>query len=312
MLKHYLFLIFYTLFSFCVSAQNINTKKIGMISDNDLYTSITLDRYYTNGLEIYFQNLHHTDSITALKKIDTYKIGQKIYNPIYSYLYTLKKIDRPYAGYLYGQYARNFIKPKHTLEVGVELGILGPKSLAEDAQNFIHTFYNLEPSKGWNNQVSEKIGGGIFMNTGYLLSHHKNFENSISGNINISNIYTNITTGINQRINLHKNGLAAYNNSIFNQTNLIPNKEAQKEIFINLNTKVSYQTHDATATHPLENPLQQKDFSIVPWVFSEDIGLFASFKSWDFSYHVIWYTKNVKSMRQMNNRYGSIQIAHRL
>ena len=75
---------------------NINAQKqneeFGFITDNDLYVSLILDRYYTNGLELFYRKAKSIQFKNFDKKITTYRIGQKIYNP-FSWIKGVKLVE---------------------------------------------------------------------------------------------------------------------------------------------------------------------------------------------------------------------------
>lgn len=83
-------------------------------------------------------------------------LGQQIYTPRDTQVKTLKKEDRPYAGYLYGLvalHAKRFSR-LDTLELAA--GIIGPSSLAEQAQNEVHRMRNIDTTKGWDHQLRDE------------------------------------------------------------------------------------------------------------------------------------------------------------
>jgi hypothetical protein len=64
--------------------------------------------------------------------------------------------DRPYAGYLYGGV---FLQRSdaHTLDhLELDLGVVGPSSLAENAQIFIHSVFDAIEPEGWDNQLHDE------------------------------------------------------------------------------------------------------------------------------------------------------------
>lgn len=85
-------------------------------------------------------------------------LGQKIYTPGDTRTRALVPDDRPYAGWLYGSVA--FISKTMTRLDTVELqaGMIGPASLAEDAQKFVHELRGFDPPEGWDNQLENEPG----------------------------------------------------------------------------------------------------------------------------------------------------------
>lgn len=101
MIKNSGFILFW-LCSFNALAQNISGE-IGVILDNDLYTSTVNDKYYTNGFEVYYRYLNPTKNDRLVKKITEFRLGQYIYNPQTIKANDVFKIDRPFAGVLFAE-----------------------------------------------------------------------------------------------------------------------------------------------------------------------------------------------------------------
>lgn len=87
--------------------------------------------------------------------------GQDMYTPVDTSRYDLIVDDRPYAGYSYlsTAYLRkgdnsDGWSQMDTLEL--QLGIVGPSSLAEDAQKFIHRIRGLDRPNGWDHQLKDE------------------------------------------------------------------------------------------------------------------------------------------------------------
>lgn len=80
-------------------------------------------------------------------------IGQEMYTPDDIERFELVEDDRPYAGWLYlgvGLQSRNF---RRSDTVELQLGLVGPASLAKQAQNGVHRFRGIPRARGWGNQL---------------------------------------------------------------------------------------------------------------------------------------------------------------
>src|ERR1700761_2233195 len=97
------YLLLLMLIGLSVSAQEYRNE-FGFRTDNDSYLFNGSDRYYTNGLFIYFNHALKIkpDSTSLQNKILGFEIGQKIYNPQSGVIPYAFYDDRPFAGYLYG------------------------------------------------------------------------------------------------------------------------------------------------------------------------------------------------------------------
>jgi hypothetical protein len=76
------------------------TREIGLITENDLYTSSKNDKYYTNRWKFFigFSEEWHRES----KKIVEFRIGQLIYNPQFINKGAIAVIDRPLQAIFWG------------------------------------------------------------------------------------------------------------------------------------------------------------------------------------------------------------------
>lgn len=175
--------------------------------ENDIYFS---DRYYTNGLKAMYTSQGDDWWATfpqfALLKLfapereaqyfQTVSLGQmmcvssdiKDSNPPLD--------DRPYCGWLYIGAAAH-VATKNSLDsLSVNLGVVGPLSLAEDAQKFYHSIIGADWPQGWHDQIKNEPGIVIsYRHSERFLKFEpaKNFSSDIIGSLegNLGNVRTN-------------------------------------------------------------------------------------------------------------------------
>ncbi len=88
-----------------------------------------------------------------------YSFGQSMFSPDDIRVRTLIKDDRPYAGWLYGSVGVTYETDNELNFVELTAGMLGPASLAEETQKFIHKNITNSPEpKGWDNQLKNEPG----------------------------------------------------------------------------------------------------------------------------------------------------------
>jgi hypothetical protein len=66
--------------------------------------------------------------------------------------------DQPYAGWLYGSVGMVSDTGKTLDNVMLTLGVVGPLSLAEQSQKFVHHVVDSPQPQGWNNQLKNEPG----------------------------------------------------------------------------------------------------------------------------------------------------------
>ncbi len=85
-------------------------------------------------------------------------LGQKIYTPGDTSTRALITDDRPYAGWLYGGVAFSSKTLTRLDTVELQAGMIGPASLAEDAQKLVHELRGFDLAQGWDHQLENEPG----------------------------------------------------------------------------------------------------------------------------------------------------------
>ncbi len=147
--------------------------------ENDLFGDT--DQNYTNGIKLslaspdlsrfedaeYFGGwidlwdnlipfIHEGKGSENVQKSVVVSLGQKIFTPQDIQQTTLILDDRPYAGWLFIGTALHTKTFNRLDSVELQLGMVGPASLAENAQNFVHKTRRIDTAKGWDNQLDNE------------------------------------------------------------------------------------------------------------------------------------------------------------
>jgi hypothetical protein len=85
-------------------------------------------------------------------------LGQNMFTPDDITTKTLVANDRPYAGWLYGSLGLTRQTARNRRSWGIDLGIVGPASLAEPTQKFVHEVVGATTPRGWDNQLGNEPG----------------------------------------------------------------------------------------------------------------------------------------------------------
>lgn len=139
--------------------------------ENDLIGSGS-DQYYTSGVQLdYFKvDQKAPDLVNRLADdvlgydvrsatATSFVLGQKIYTPKSIKISGAQNNDRPWAGWLYTGYTLTNLYNTHSDEFTMLAGIVGPASLAEHTQKFIHKNITDSPKPmGWDNQIHTEPG----------------------------------------------------------------------------------------------------------------------------------------------------------
>lgn len=150
-------------------AQNNETPYINVSVENDLFVfkGDATDRYYTNGVRIdyFFQKQKRKFPSSLLLKISDdrnvygWGLAQDMFTPSRIDVPTVQYNDRPYAGALFAIHSLSSYDYSKKIKVTSELylGVMGPLSLAEETQIWVHSVFNYTKPEGWKNQIPNDI-----------------------------------------------------------------------------------------------------------------------------------------------------------
>jgi len=150
-----------------------------MYFENDLFSET--DQNYTNGLRFSWVSPDLQDYIddpripewvrkvnkrlvffhkshSGLQRNIIASIGQTIYTPEDVDSRELIEDDRPYAGWLYSSFSFQSKDDRQLDTLEAQFGLVGPASLAKEAQDFIHDLRGFDKFKGWDHQLRNEPG----------------------------------------------------------------------------------------------------------------------------------------------------------
>ena len=168
-----------------VQAQELKPWSFNVYLENDLFADTDIN--YTNGIRFsgispdlnsftdeqgqpypWIENLNTAfdflypssdfgDEVLISRNI-VITLGQLMFTPTDREATQVLENERPYAGWLYlgvGYHARSE-KRLHSAEIN--LGVIGPASLARESQNLIHRIRDIDLFQGWHNQLKNEPG----------------------------------------------------------------------------------------------------------------------------------------------------------
>jgi len=142
---------------------------LSLIFENDLFYGE--DRNYTNGVRAAWLSPPSKPFDLAIRAADlvpmfpadgkvrtTYAIGQNMYTPPDITLSDPPAGSRPYAGWLYASLGVIAETGNQLDQLEFTLGIIGPGSLAQQTQKFIHRYSDSDQPRGWSTQIGSEPG----------------------------------------------------------------------------------------------------------------------------------------------------------
>jgi len=303
--------------SFLYAQSSAYKNEFGFRSDNDSYLAYGQDRYYTNGISIQFRSALDQSKLKGSKLnkvIWELEAGQKMYNPQSGSITNPMYIDRPFAAYLYGGAALNFLfNSESNLKLSLQLGTIGPSAKGKEAQELLHNTFGFYEINGWQWQVNNEPG----INS--TLEYNKFLKRSASGSsdfginsyLHIGNTFAGAGLGI-----LFRTGTI---NPLFNSVSTqstISNKSFSRsvndrEFFFYAKPMLHYVAYDATIQGGLfRNDKEQYVFDVKPLVFSQQAGFIYSKNRWTVDFSLIFKSREVKSFAKPH-QYGSVSLLYR-
>jgi len=93
-----LFLFLFGLLGTINAFAQSHSQEFGFQSDNDSYLGQGSDRYYTDGIFIYYRHALSVSGSELQNKVLGFELGQKIFNAQSGYVPSASYVDRPFAG----------------------------------------------------------------------------------------------------------------------------------------------------------------------------------------------------------------------
>ncbi len=140
---------------------------LSLLFENDLFYAT--DRDYSNGVQVAWTTgpADNVDWAVNLARAMpffgdegevrmSYALGQNIYTPSDITLRNPPLTDRPYAGFLYGSVGVIQRSKIDLDQLQIQLGVIGPASLAKESQTLTHRIINDREPMGWHYQLRDE------------------------------------------------------------------------------------------------------------------------------------------------------------
>lgn len=290
------------------------TTEIGLITDNDLYTSSKNDMYYTNGLEFFYRFLSKNNSEKISKQITEFRIGQYIYNPRFINETAVDINDRPFTGYLFAEAGRSFFyQSESVLKTDFQLGFMGPNALGRETQESFHHVIGYKKVYGWENQLHNVLAVQLHVMYSKKLfpTKHNDFVDlHFQSEANLGTIFTGVSTGFLTRIGFKKL-LPIYDSNLHDASISATPQYNIREFYFYAMPSVNYQFYDATIEGSMFSNTSPVTFDLEPLRFNAEFGLKYRHNNFNMSYSFIYRGRELNDPLTNTNSgyfYGSIRF----
>ncbi|MFP3831680.1 lipid A deacylase LpxR family protein [Chryseobacterium sp. SIMBA_028] len=289
-------------------------NEIGIQTDNDSYLANGSDRYYTNGIFLYYlRALNLPKGSKLANKIIGVEVVQKMYTPQSAVILSPKHIDRPFAGYIYIEPHINLLyKNETSIKLAVQIGTIGKLSLAESTQNLIHRILGLYETKGWQYQIDNQFIFNMSSELSQSFFKKSFFDLTLNSKLDLGNSLIGINTGPILRFGKFN----SLSNSKLTQS-LTGSSEntlrSSYELYFYYHPKIIFTVYDATVEGNIfskELNTQQVASMILPFVYSNQLGIDYSSRNITLGISFTFQTKDVMTMIKNYHSWGSFSFSY--
>ncbi len=213
-----------------VAAQSANDSSWRIELDNDSWEG-EQDSNYTHGTRItrrtssapaWLQGLARPLGCHACTRATgaEFEVGQEIYTPYHIYWRGQASWDRPYAGWLYAKASllaeEVSARPgrSHFSAISLQVGVVGPASLAEQTQKLGHDMLGKDTPLGWDYQLDNEPGVVLRYQRGMRFGFAGRSDGTMTHRVSpyvvaaVGNVATHAGVGAEYRARLGKGSMA--------------------------------------------------------------------------------------------------------
>ena len=318
-MKLKLYLLMICLMATVAASAQTHSNEIGLQVDNDSFLAQGSDRYYTNGIFLYYHhalNVNTTAHPLLANKVLGIEVGQKIFNAQSGFVPGPQYVDRPFAGYLYAAATLNLLyKNESNIKLGAQLGVVGPAAGGENAQKFIHNTFGFYTLGGWQYQIKNEAELNLSADYNKLLARGGWIDVTANAYANLGNGFTGAGLGPLLRLG-NFNQLF---HSVSTQSTVSKTGQAaplhKHEFFFYYKPQLNYVGYDATIQGGLFNNHNDPNNQEItqdkePFVFSQQFGIAYSGERFVCDVNAIFHTKDVKEMVK-THQWGSVTLLYK-
>lgn len=299
---------FLSLASFVLLAQNGRylDREIQIIADNDVFTlDLTADQYYSQGS---YGRYRVVDTTGYRKRILSIGINHRIFTPRGVTLTMVENFDRPYAGQLSASGGIAWYDELATYEYELELGVMGPASLAEPIQVGWHKAFGMPIPQGWDYQINNSPIINGYFNTAHLLIRAGNVQILGEGHVAAGTAFTYGRPEVVLRLGKFKD----LDQSVQYGSNLghrLKRSQYTLETIIFVAYGPEYVLYNSTIEGNVIGKPSVHTEKIEPLVHTFRAGALFSWSSFDLK--VIYYRRSVETIGAYNHKYVGIHLSQR-
>jgi len=242
----------------------------------------------------------------------SYGITQEIYTPEEIADKKADSNDRPYSGLLLWQTNWYAYDTEIADRLGLELGLVGPASLAEQSQKLIHKITGANEPKGWDDQLENEAIFRVDAQRSWRLRHgtyrHMEFDVISHANAGAGTRRSDLGAGLSLRLG---SGLGrSFANASLNparNVNLIAGRAAEWYAFLGLGGGYIFNDITLDGNTFEDSP----SVNIEHWQASVTVGAAANLGNWGWLFSIREISDEFDT-QQKDSLYGSLSVSYHL
>jgi lipid A 3-O-deacylase len=283
-------------------------RQVSLLVDNDVFTSLWRDQYYSSGLfGTYSWLANQTDSTKNIRSIT---LAQRMFTPMFVTWDDVEVFDRPYAGHLSIIMSSVYLHSSNIWKHQLELGWMGPGSLTGQIQQRWHDILGLPLPKGWEYEIQNSPIINYYGTFGRKVWGDEQLEMLSETNIAVGTAFDNIRTEIVLKTGMLKDLLHGVQyNGQFGIKKTKQKSHILQEFVLFYAPGIEHSFFNSTIEgNPFGKDAPHTE-TPVRWIGQHRFGILLSWQGFDIT--VNYYRRTKETTESTSHQYAGVQLARR-
>ena len=299
----------------CASAMEIDSTKFSerefkLVIDNDVFTSLIRDQYYSSGLFGYYRQVAERMK-SGTKKVWSLGLSQRIYTPMLLSWDQTRKFDHPYAGAVSAHFdQQRYSEARSYFKLGLELGILGPASGTSKIHESWHSFLGLVEPEGWQYQIGNMPIINAYGSFAKSMIAKRNFDLIPETHFSVGTLFTNFRQELNFKFgNIRPLDESVQFNGVIGSKG-IGNSKRLKEVYLVYAPGIESNIYNSVIEGRLIGDEDIHTENAASWIIQHKTGIAASWTQMDVQVYHYWRSPDTSDA--IHHVYVGIHLNYRI
>ncbi len=304
------FIFFFLSSTSLIAQEKVMKRELQVESENDSYTSLTRDRYYSNGIYIRYRVLANFAkwSPNVSKVIRSYHLNHRVFSPKHLFWHDVNDMDRPYAGQISLSVSNEYyLNDQSYINAKLEAGWMGPFLRTGQLQYDWHKAFGFSLPQGWRYQINDGPVVNLWGTYAKKLCGNQELDLTTESNVAIGTVFIHARQEFMLRMGNFKeiHQSAQYNGLVGNRKN----GSGNQEIYFFLSPGLEYVPYNGTIEGNFAGKKSIYTEETVPWVFQIRTGIVASWTK--FNVALLYYRRTRETTESTFHKFLGIRLNQR-